>query len=255
MQPAGPTGGPGAPGLLQQLQQPDADYWAPSPPLQLPPRRRPPYHLPPLPAATAAVGCLPLPTPSSATCNDCRSRQQQSLWLTVALRRYADYDINTRSKQHLNVGTIGHVDHGWVGVGVDRGMGEDWRRQLHGAVDNRLVCTATAWHVAARVGSRGRELGNGWMLGRRSIVTAATRSHGQPLTDCTHSPSSPQTARLPLQLLSPSKLFSHCFSSCLVLGVVVQALTTSHAGHAQKQRNTAAAHKGTAPRAPAYRRA
>ena len=23
-----------------------------------------------------------------------------------------DYDINTRSKPHLNVGTIGHVDHG-----------------------------------------------------------------------------------------------------------------------------------------------
>ncbi|KAI3436543.1 hypothetical protein D9Q98_005959 [Chlorella vulgaris] len=40
-------------------------------------------------------------------------RQQQSPWLTVALRNYsADYDINTRSKQHLNVGTIGHVDHG-----------------------------------------------------------------------------------------------------------------------------------------------
>ena len=24
----------------------------------------------------------------------------------------ADYDINTRTKPHLNVGTIGHVDHG-----------------------------------------------------------------------------------------------------------------------------------------------
>eukprot|EP00889_Picochlorum_renovo_P000184 jgi/Picre1/27214/NNA_000183.t1 len=28
------------------------------------------------------------------------------------LRCYSDYDINTRSKPHLNVGTIGHVDHG-----------------------------------------------------------------------------------------------------------------------------------------------
>ena len=27
-------------------------------------------------------------------------------------RAYSDYDINTRTKPHLNVGTIGHVDHG-----------------------------------------------------------------------------------------------------------------------------------------------
>lgn len=39
-------------------------------------------------------------------------QQAQSLWLTGALRNYSDYDINTRSKPHLNVGTIGHVDHG-----------------------------------------------------------------------------------------------------------------------------------------------
>ncbi|PRW56031.1 elongation factor mitochondrial [Chlorella sorokiniana] len=37
------------------------------------------------------------------------SRQQQSQWLTVALRNYSDYDINARTKPHLNVGTIGHV--------------------------------------------------------------------------------------------------------------------------------------------------
>ena len=29
-----------------------------------------------------------------------------------AVRQYAAYDINSRSKPHLNVGTIGHVDHG-----------------------------------------------------------------------------------------------------------------------------------------------
>lgn len=31
-----------------------------------------------------------------------------------ALRSYAEaaYDINSRTKPHLNVGTIGHVDHG-----------------------------------------------------------------------------------------------------------------------------------------------
>jgi elongation factor Tu len=30
----------------------------------------------------------------------------------VLCSNYSDYDINTRSKPHLNVGTIGHVDHG-----------------------------------------------------------------------------------------------------------------------------------------------
>lgn len=28
------------------------------------------------------------------------------------VRCYSEYDINSRSKPHLNVGTIGHVDHG-----------------------------------------------------------------------------------------------------------------------------------------------
>lgn len=27
-------------------------------------------------------------------------------------RQFADYDINSRTKPHLNIGTIGHVDHG-----------------------------------------------------------------------------------------------------------------------------------------------
>jgi len=34
-------------------------------------------------------------------------------WLRLGLRAYSsDYDINSRTKPHLNVGTIGHVDHG-----------------------------------------------------------------------------------------------------------------------------------------------
>lgn len=42
----------------------------------------------------------------------CRGNlHSQSLLLRLA-RAYSDYDINTRSKPHLNVGTIGHVDHG-----------------------------------------------------------------------------------------------------------------------------------------------
>lgn len=32
-------------------------------------------------------------------------------WLGVIARNFC-YDINTRSKPHVNVGTIGHVDHG-----------------------------------------------------------------------------------------------------------------------------------------------
>ncbi|KAG7669291.1 hypothetical protein KSW81_007448 [Nannochloris sp. 'desiccata'] len=39
------------------------------------------------------------------------NNHSQSLLLRLA-RAYSDYDINTRSKPHLNVGTIGHVDHG-----------------------------------------------------------------------------------------------------------------------------------------------
>ena len=27
-------------------------------------------------------------------------------------RQYSTYDINSRTKPHLNIGTIGHVDHG-----------------------------------------------------------------------------------------------------------------------------------------------
>lgn len=45
----------------------------------------------------------------------CRAQECAPLQLLAA--RWAaqvavDYDINTRTKPHLNVGTIGHVDHG-----------------------------------------------------------------------------------------------------------------------------------------------
>ena len=44
-------------------------------------------------------------------------RVQDSVPLQLLAARWAaqvavDYDINTRTKPHLNVGTIGHVDHG-----------------------------------------------------------------------------------------------------------------------------------------------
>eukprot|EP00887_Chlorella_sp_A99_P002697 scaffold6.g2697.t1 len=40
-------------------------------------------------------------------------QQTQTLWLALSSRGYAAaYDVNARQKPHLNVGTIGHVDHG-----------------------------------------------------------------------------------------------------------------------------------------------
>ena len=42
----------------------------------------------------------------------CRRARPQSLWLLSTRHFSADYDINSRTKPHLNVGTIGHVDHG-----------------------------------------------------------------------------------------------------------------------------------------------
>ncbi len=43
-------------------------------------------------------------------------QQARSPWLTVALRNYADYDINTRSKPHLNVSR----QHDWCTRGGHR---------------------------------------------------------------------------------------------------------------------------------------
>lgn len=43
-----------------------------------------------------------------------RARRQCSAEQNIfnVVRRTFCYDINTRTKPHLNVGTIGHVDHG-----------------------------------------------------------------------------------------------------------------------------------------------
>ncbi len=38
--------------------------------------------------------------------------QIQPAALLAAKRAFSSYDINSRTKPHLNVGTIGHVDHG-----------------------------------------------------------------------------------------------------------------------------------------------
>lgn len=42
----------------------------------------------------------------------CRQSSSQLGWLQQSARAYSAYDINTRTKPHVNVGTIGHVDHG-----------------------------------------------------------------------------------------------------------------------------------------------
>jgi elongation factor Tu len=41
----------------------------------------------------------------------CRGGSSQPAWLHLAKRAFC-YDLNSRAKPHLNVGTIGHVDHG-----------------------------------------------------------------------------------------------------------------------------------------------
>jgi hypothetical protein len=62
--------------------------------------------------ASAAAPAAPL-TPLPAHCR--ASEQQQPLLAPVwarAAARCMSYDINSRTKPHVNVGTIGHVDHG-----------------------------------------------------------------------------------------------------------------------------------------------
>ncbi|KIY92897.1 Elongation factor Tu [Monoraphidium neglectum] len=41
-----------------------------------------------------------------------RAGEQQPAWARAAAARLLSYDINSRTKPHVNVGTIGHVDHG-----------------------------------------------------------------------------------------------------------------------------------------------
>ena len=102
------------PAPAQESQALVRDVWEEAPPHQRPVSWPGPLLRWPLPPPLAAAPLLARAHSARApTLPSCRSRQQQSLWATVALRNYgADYDINTRSKQHLNIGTIGHVDHG-----------------------------------------------------------------------------------------------------------------------------------------------
>lgn len=102
------------PAPAQESQALVRDVWEEAPPHQRPVSWPGPLRRWPLPPPLAAAPLLARAHSARApTLPSCRSRQQQSLWATVALRNYgADYDINTRSKQHLNIGTIGHVDHG-----------------------------------------------------------------------------------------------------------------------------------------------
>ena len=47
-----------------------------------------------------------------ALCSRALEALCQRLQWSTGLRTMSTYDINTRSKPHLNIGTIGHVDHG-----------------------------------------------------------------------------------------------------------------------------------------------
>jgi hypothetical protein len=64
--------------------------------------------LSPQDTTTAAVDLTNTPTHFGV----CRQPGGQLYWLQQAARSYSSYDINTRTKPHVNVGTIGHVDHG-----------------------------------------------------------------------------------------------------------------------------------------------
>lgn len=66
-------------------------------------------------------------------------------WLLLSLwcSNYSDYDINTRVKPHLNVGTIGHVDHG--------------KTTLTAAITKARTCMRPArWGKAPLAGPAGR---------------------------------------------------------------------------------------------------
>jgi Elongation factor Tu GTP binding domain len=62
----------------------------------------------------ALTPCLMLKVSSVGGGIWCRALGQLSSAWAGSQRGYAEaaYDINTRTKPHLNVGTIGHVDHG-----------------------------------------------------------------------------------------------------------------------------------------------
>jgi elongation factor Tu len=48
---------------------------------------------------------------SGLTCSACRQGAWQPAFQRQSQRTFS-YDINSRTKPHVNVGTIGHVDHG-----------------------------------------------------------------------------------------------------------------------------------------------
>lgn len=89
---------------------------------------------------------------------------QQPAWLQQAAAAagaraaYSSYDINTRTKPHVNVGTIGHVDHGkttltaaitkvggWVCGGPAGGVSSLWRWFVCLSLGGGRVCLWVGW--------------------------------------------------------------------------------------------------------------
>lgn len=58
----------------------------------------------------------------------------RDVYITHAVRSFSAYDINSRTKEHLNIGTIGHVDHG--------------KTTLTAAITRVLADSGLAKHVA-----------------------------------------------------------------------------------------------------------
>ena len=78
-------------------------------------------------------------TSPNACCR--QAAQQEASLFSIVKRSFADYDLNTRTKPHLNVGTIGHVDHGKVRAAHHRAGAGPTLRTLHLP---RTVCSSGA---------------------------------------------------------------------------------------------------------------
>jgi Elongation factor Tu GTP binding domain len=80
---------------------------------------------------TGAPGCIWAHPPRRRRLAFVASRD---VYITHAVRSFSAYDINSRTKEHLNIGTIGHVDHG--------------KTTLTAAITRVLADSGLAKHVA-----------------------------------------------------------------------------------------------------------
>ena len=114
-----------------------------------------------------------------------RAGQPARSRLRFAARCFSSYDINSRSKEHLNIGTIGHVDHG--------------KTTLTAAITKVLADKGYAKHVAYdEIDKAPEEKARG--------ITIATAHGAAPAPRCAAAPSaapaacSPSRPRLQLSM-------------------------------------------------------